>query len=1575
MQTPNSNPGKSNDPTEADDALSLFQAAVRQWFAATFPAPTMAQQLGWKAIARGESTLLLAPTGSGKTLAAFLWCLNRAMFSPPPAKATRCRALYVSPLKALAVDVERNLRVPLEGIAQVAAARGDSFHRPTLFVRTGDTPPLERSRFQRQPADILITTPESLYLMLTSNAREALRSVETVIVDEIHALVPGKRGAHLALSLERLERLCGRRLQRIGLSATQRPLEEIARFLGGVESFAGAHDAEDSAGRTAAEPEPGVRYRPVTVLDASSPKRLELSVHVPVEDMSKAGEASPTGLPGARSIWTSIHPELLALVRAHRSTLIFVNSRRLAERISGALNDLAGELLVLAHHGSVAPAQRKEIEERLKNGEIKGLVATSSLELGIDMGAIDLVVQIEAPPSVSSGMQRIGRSGHHVGAVSNGIIFPKFRADLLACAAATRAMRRGLVEAVRYPRNPLDVLAQQVVACVAMEPMTAGELFELLGRAAPFAGLSRESFDSVLDLLSGRYPSDDFAELRPRITWDRATGRLTPRQSAKRIAIVNGGTIPDRGLYGVYLAGARKPTRLGELDEEMVFESKPGETIILGASTWRIDEITHDRVLVSPAPGEPGKMPFWRGDSLGRPAEFGQHIGELTRELLSMPAPAAYAKLLDEHALEPNAAENLLRFLGDQQTATVQVPSDKEILIERCRDELGDWRICVLSPYGRAVHAPWCMAVAASLREELGLEPESMWADDGFVIRLPESDSPPDSARLLPSSASIHDRVTRQLGSTALFAARFRENAARALLLPRRRPGIRTALWQQRKRSADLLNVASRYPSFAILLETYRECIRAIFDLPALAAILARIESGAIRVTTVDSARPSPFAATLLFGYVANYLYDGDAPLAERRAQALSIDQSQLQDLLGDADYRELLDVRVLGELERQLQWLGAAQAARNADGIHDLLLRLGDLNPEELRLRCHSAEVFAEVEILRRSRRVLLLEVAGEPRYVAVEHAAQLRDALGVALPADLAATWRQPRPEPLLELLSRYARTRGPFTLDDLRRRYGVAKTVAEAALAEMVRRGKLLEGGFRPGGAHREWVHPDVLQQLRRRTLARSRHEVEPLDGRVLGMFLPSWQGVGSKRGGGLAKGAADGVAPGGGQLDRLLDAIQTLQGVALPLSAWEREILPARIKDYDPAALDALMAAGEVVWVGRGALGERDGRLALYLADSLSALLPPVELQAAAPLEGRAQRIAEFLAAQGASFFAAVHAAAGGGFPGETSGALWQLAWQGIVTNDTFLSLRGFLYRPREGQTRAGNEFARPGSVEFLKQFRSRSRAGAIAQGRWSLVRSRIQDSPNLTQWSAAVAQQLLLRYGVVMRESAAAEELPGGFSAIYPALRQMEQRGWVRRGMFIAGLGGSQFALPAAVESLRALRSPARRTAITLAAVDPANPYGNLLPWPRPQEAEDSTQTTHGMARTSGASVVLVDGDLVAYLRRGNPSLKLFLPALQPERDEHAHEAARQLARLALGRQSTRAGVIIAEINARPAREDGFGKFLEEAGFVLTPLGYQVRDQMRGARFSATEEDDDYDADDPDGESGASGLPQ
>ncbi len=960
---------------QPEDALALFHPAVREWFEAVFAGATTAQAAGWPAIARGESTLILAPTGSGKTLAAFLWCINRLMFSPEPEPAKRCRILYISPIKALAVDVERNLRSPLIGIAQAAQRDGVKFHEPSIAIRTGDTPAAERARFARHPADILITTPESLYLLLTSNARAALASIETVIIDEIHALVPTKRGSHLALSLERLEALCGRPLQRIGLSATQRPLEEVARYLGGAEAAPAAPEPASSKAHdaTTATEIPdleasmsAVAYRPVTIVDAGERKRLELHVEVPVEDMARLDqlEVLPSG-PAAQgpvrpSIWSAIHPKLLELVRAHRSTIIFVNNRRLAERISGAINELAGEVLVRAHHGSVAAPQRKEIEERLKMGGLRGMVATSSLELGIDMGAVDLVVQIEAPPSVASGMQRIGRASHHVGAVSKGTIYPKYRADLLACAAVTRAMYEGQVESVHYPRHALDVLAQQIVAMVALDKWNVSDLFAVVKRAAPYAGLSRTLFESVLDMLAGRYPSEEFAELRPRLTWDRVTQTLMPREGARSVAIINGGTIPDRGLYPVFVAGQTKGARVGELDEEMVFESRTGDTVILGASTWRIEEITHDRVLVTPAPGEPGKMPFWHGDTNGRPAEFGAQIGRLTREILNMPRTVAFAKLVEEHSLDENAADNLLRYLEEQAIATQRVPSDEDVLVERCRDELGDWRICVLSPYGSRVHAPWCMAVASKLRADRGIEAETMWSDDGFVLRLPENEEPLDPSWLLPAAAEFRDLVLRQLGSTSVFAAKFRECASRALLLPKRRPGMRAPLWQQRKRSADLLAVAARYTTFPILLETYRECMRDVFDMPSAVALLRQIASGKIRVTTIDSAKPSPFASSLLFSYIATYIYEGDAPLAERRAQALAIDQAQLQELLGDTDLRELLDAAALDEVEAQLQALDPDHQARHGDGLHDLLRRLGDMTEDELQSRCINAEVAA---------------------------------------------------------------------------------------------------------------------------------------------------------------------------------------------------------------------------------------------------------------------------------------------------------------------------------------------------------------------------------------------------------------------------------------------------------------------------------------------------------------------------------------------------------------------------------------------------------------------------------------
>ena len=1072
-------PKHNRDKVLEADSLELFQPAVRAWFRDVFEKPTRPQAMGWPAIARGESTLILAPTGTGKTLAAFLWSLNRLMFAPAPEELRRCRTLYISPIKALAVDVERNLQSPLVGIAQAARKLNVEHSTPTVTIRTGDTPSAQRARFLRHPSDILVTTPESLYLLLTSNAREVLGSIDTVILDEIHALVPTKRGSHLALSLERLEHLCGRKLQRIGLSATQRPLEEVAQFLGGVDT------ARTPISQESGEPilpeqsvsefeAPGtVKFRPVTIVDAGEPKKFALKVEVPVDDMSRLDELDtlPSG-PAAQgpvraSIWSAIHPKLLELVRAHRSTLLFVNSRRLAERISGAINELAGETLVRAHHGSMAAEQRKDIEDRLKLGTLRGLVATSSLELGIDMGAVDLVVQIESPPSVASGMQRVGRASHHVGAVSTATIFPKYRGDLLACAALSRAMYDGEVESVHYPRNALDVLAQQIVAMVAIEPWSVDEMYRVVRSAAAYGGLTRTSFESVLDMLSGRYPSDEFADLRPRLTWDRLAGKLTTREGARRVAVINGGTIPDRGLYGVFLTGATKGARVGELDEEMVFESRTGDTIILGATTWRIDEISHNRVSVSPAPGEPGKMPFWKGDGPGRPAEFGEKIGRLTRQLLALPRPVAASQLIDEHSLDENAAENLLRYLEEQKAATQFVPSDQDIVIEIVRDELGDRRICVLTPFGNRVHAPWCMAVDAKIRSERGWEVESVWSDDGFVIRLPGNEEPIDSSLLLPSATELKDLVLRELGSTSLFAAKFREASARALLLPKRRAGQRAPLWQTRKRAADLLAVASRYSSFPILLESYRECVRDTFDLASTAAILAKIGRGEIRVTMLESPKPSPFAASLLFSYVANYIYDGDAPLAERRAQALSIDQSQLEELLGDTDLRELLDPVAIEEVHSRLQMLDEEYHARHEDGIHDMLLRLGDLTAEEIAARTSETDVEKALTHLTAARRLLRVRVAGETRYVPVENAARYRDAFGIPLPPGLAGAFLRPTDDPLQEITRRYARTHAPFPALELANRYGLEPAAVEPALRSLHAQGKLLEGEFLPKG----------------------------------------------------------------------------------------------------------------------------------------------------------------------------------------------------------------------------------------------------------------------------------------------------------------------------------------------------------------------------------------------------------------------------------------------------------------------------------------------------------------------------
>ncbi|MGH2681032.1 MAG: DEAD/DEAH box helicase, partial [Actinomycetota bacterium] len=1234
--------------------LEVFSPAVREWFGTSFDAPTPAQRGGWTAIAGGSHALILAPTGSGKTLAAFLWAIDRLSSEPPPEDPTaRTRVLYVSPLRALAVDIEKNLRSPLAGIQHAADRLGTPLaHAPEVAIRSGDTPARDRQRMIRRPPDILITTPESLYLMLTSSARETLRSVRTVIVDEIHAMAASKRGAHLALSLERLEELCDEPPQRIGLSATQRPLEEIARFLGG------SLDGEE---------------RPVTIVDAGHRKPMELQVVVPVEDMGggialdaraprsdRRGDGGPED-PGGRtrqpapSIWPSIHPALLELIRAHRSTIVFTNARRLAERLAASLNELAEEDLVRAHHGSIAREQRLEVEDALKEGRLKAIVATSSLELGIDMGAVDLVIQVESPGSVASGLQRIGRAGHTVGEPSRGRIFPKFRGDLLEAAVVAERMLAGEIEHTRYPRNPLDVVAQQLVAMCAVEERGVEELFDVVRRAANFADLSKDVFVAVLDMLAGRYPSDGFAELRPRLVWDRAAGTVRARDGAGRIAITSGGTIPDRGLYAVFLADG---VRVGELDEEMVYESRRGDVIVLGASAWRIEDITRDRVIVSPAPGEQGRMPFWHGDKPGRPIELGRAIGAFTRTLRGARRDAALDRLRRDVGLDELASRNLVSYLDEQMEATGAVPDDRTVVVERFRDEIGDWRMCVLSPFGSRVHAPWAMAIEARMLERFGPGAQVLWSDDGIVVRLPEAVDRIPAEDLLFDPEGIERAVVQAVPQTAMFASVFREAAARALLLPRRRPGQRTPLWQQRQRSADLLAEASKFPDFPILLEATRECLRDVFDVPALREVMTDLRSRRTRLVAVDTEHASPFAQSLLFRWVGVYMYEGDAPLAERRAAALTLDRDLLRELLGSEELRELLDPRALDEVELELQRLGG-RGARSADHLHDLLRTLGDLTADEIAARVRDADPRALAEQLLADGRAIRLRVAGEDRIAAIEDAARLRDALGASLPMGLPGAFTGVADRPLEGLVRRYARTHGPFVTSEVAARLGASADRVQEALTSLEAAGEVVLGGFRPGASGREWCDPDVLRRLRRRSLALLRREVEPVDASALGRFLPAWQGADRPR----------------GDVDALADALARLQGTSVPASILETDVLPARVRSYRPADLDALVAGGDVVWVGAGPLGTDDGRVSLLYRADAAALLSEAPTE---PPSGEVHdALRRHLGDRGASFWPELVAAAGSADERLLLAALWDLVWAGEVTNDTLAPLRAFV----------------------------------------------------------------------------------------------------------------------------------------------------------------------------------------------------------------------------------------------------------------------------------------------------------
>jgi ATP-dependent Lhr-like helicase len=1452
-----------------------FAPATARWFEQAFGGPTPAQRDGWPAIQRGEHVVICAPTGSGKTLAAFLAGIDRLFAEPRDDAAAGPRLLYISPLKALNYDVERNLRAPLAGIRALAASQGERLPEIEVAVRTGDTPSDARRRMARNPPDILITTPESLYLMLTSSYRSILTGVETVILDEIHAVAATKRGAHLVLSLERLSALCETDPQRIALSATQRPLEEIARLVGGD--------------------------RPVTIVDAGVRKALELEIRVPVEDLAdplpSAGSA-PVEVDdvqgamdgGPRSLWPAIYPELLELVRSHRSTLVFVNSRRLAERLALRLNELAEEPLARAHHGSVSREARVEIEEALKSGQLPCLVATSSLELGIDMGAIDLVIQVESPGSVARGLQRIGRAGHQVGEPSRGRLFPKFRGDLVECAVVVERMRAGEIETTRVPRNPLDVLCQQVVAMCADQTWSVDELHAAVRRAYPYRDLTRTQLEGVLDMLSGRYPSDEFAELRPRIVWDRLEGTVRAREGSARVAIANAGTIPDRGLFGVFLVDGGG--RVGELDEEMVYEAREGQVFLLGASAWRIEEITRDRVLVSPAPGTPGAIPFWKGEQVGRPVELGAAIGRFCRELAALPDDAAEERLRRQNDCDELAARNVVAYLREQERSTGVVPSDRTIVVERFRDEIGDWRLCILSPFGGRVHAPWALALGALLRRETGIETPAVWSDDGIILHLPDADvaPPPDLIALSPDD--IEDMVVGELGGSALYGARFRENAARALLIPRRRPGQRTPLWQQRLKAQSLLQVAERYGSFPIVLETYREVLQDHFDLPALRDLLRRVRTREIGLVAVETATASPFAHSLTFDYVARYMYEDDTPAAERRVQALTLDRDLLRELLGSEELRDLLDPEAMSEVERDL----ARAHGDSPDALHDLLRRAGDLSDDEIAERLGDGGG-PSAAVLEAERRALRVRIAGEERLIAAEDAGRYRDALGVMPPSGVPAAFLEAVEEPLQSLLLRYARRRGPFTTAEVAARYGLAEEVALHELERLEASEALVRGGLRPGSSGREWCDPDVLRRIRRASVAALRREVEPVDGAALARFAPAWQNV--DRGG-------------GGSLDRLRDALVPLQRLPLTADVWERDVLPRRVQGYRPDWLDSLCASGEIVWTGA-----EGGKVALYFREDAPLLGPPSSL--APPPQGDAHAAVRATLAGGPAFFGdlvRVTELAGQ----ELLAALWDLAWAGEVTNDAWAPLRA-------PQRLATPVVARPAATRRLA--RRRQAPSGATQGRWSLADNLFGGAPPAGEQARALAELLLERHGVVTRAGVQHEGIPGGFSAIYAPLRDLETLGACRRGYFVAGAGGAQFALAGAVERLRDVReAPERPEVMVLAATDPANPYGSALAWPESAAGRAS--------RSMGAYLVLEDGEPVLFVERGGRSL-LTLGEPDHERLERAVAALANEVRQGRPRRLT-----LERLDGEPILGSPLEPALREAGFAAGPRRLVLR---------------------------------